>query len=59
MQPQELTALVTGLANAIYSQYTPEEVATLSIVLVQLGTTLATLTALGSNQANGTFEVTG
>ena len=58
MQPQELTALVTALANTIYTQYTSEEVATLSIILVQLGTTLATLTALGTNQATGSSQVT-
>ena len=51
MQPQEVYALITAAANAIYTRCSPEEVAALAIVLVQLGTTLATLAALGDSQA--------
>ena len=53
MEPQELTALVTAAANAIYTRCTPEQAALLSILFVQLGTTLATLSALGGDQLAG------
>ena len=58
MQPQEVNALIAAAANAIYTRCSPEETAALSILLVQLGTTLATLTALGSSQSESSGNST-
>ena len=41
----ELTSAVTALANAIACRLTDDEIALLSSVLVQLGDTLATISA--------------
>ena len=46
MNSLELTSAVTALANAISCKLTPEEAALLASILVQLGDTLATITAL-------------
>ena len=43
MNPCELTASVTALANAIACRYSNEELTLLASVLVQLGDTLVTI----------------
>ena len=43
MNSLELTSAVTALANAIACKLSPDEIALLSSVLVQLGDTLATI----------------
>lgn len=45
MDPRELTALVTAVANALYSCMSGPELAVLAAAFVQLGDTLATLAA--------------
>ena len=45
MNPLELTAAVTALANALACERTPSEIALLAGVFVQLGDTLATIAA--------------
>ena len=44
----ELTSAVTALANAIACRLTPDELAILSTVFVQLGDTLATIATIKS-----------
>ena len=46
MRPQEISLLVTALANTIYEQYTPEETAVRGAILTQLGDFLESLAAL-------------
>lgn len=41
----ELTGAVTGLANAIAAIFTPDEIALIASIFVQLGDTLATILA--------------
>ena len=43
MNPCELTASVTAVANAIACRYSNEELSLLASVLVQLGDTLVTI----------------
>ncbi|MBR4123392.1 MAG: hypothetical protein IKY45_02450 [Clostridia bacterium] len=43
MNPCELTASVTALANTISCQYNNDELALLASIFVQLGDTLATI----------------
>ena len=43
MNPCQLTASVTAVANAIASKLTVDEIAILAAVFVQLGDTLATI----------------
>ena len=45
MNAFELTAAVTALANAIACNLTPNEIALVAGILVQLGDTLATIAA--------------
>ena len=45
MNPCDLTAFVTALANALACQLDSQELALVSAVLVQLGDTLATIAA--------------
>lgn len=45
MQPAELTAAITALANAISCRSTTGEITLLAGILVQLGDTLATIAA--------------
>lgn len=45
MDPQELTLLVVGVANALYECMSPDELAVLAAVFNQLGDTLETLAA--------------
>ena len=45
MNSLELTSAITALANAIACKLTAEEAALLSSIFVQLGDTLATITA--------------
>ena len=45
MNPLELTAAVTALANALACERTPSEIALLAGISVQLGDTLATIAA--------------
>lgn len=45
----ELTSAVTAIANAIACKLTPEEIALLAAVLVQLGDTLATIATVRQN----------
>ena len=46
MNPLELTATVTALANAIACRLTTDEITLLASILVQLGDTLATVATL-------------
>ena len=46
MNPLELTATVTALANAIACRLTTDEITLLASILVQLGDTLATIATL-------------
>ena len=46
MNPCELTASVTAVANALACKYNNDELNLLSAVLVQLGDTLATIAAI-------------
>ena len=43
MTPQEINLLVTAAANALFEQYTPQELADLSSILYQLANTLSFL----------------
>ena len=43
MNPCELTALITTIANILSSKLTNEEITLLAAVFVQLGDTLATI----------------
>ena len=43
MNPCELTATITVIANSLANKMTDDELAALSTVLVQLGDTLATI----------------
>ena len=43
MHAWELTGMVTALANAIACNRSPDEIALLASILVQLGDTLATI----------------
>ena len=52
MNSLELTGAVTALANAISCRLTPDEMALVSSVLVQLGDTLATIAARESLRAD-------
>ncbi|MBQ9460665.1 MAG: hypothetical protein IJU51_01935 [Clostridia bacterium] len=45
MNPCELTASVTAIANAIASRLCDDDLSVLAAVLVQLGDTLATIAA--------------
>ena len=45
MNPCELTAAITALANAVASGRTPEEISLIGALFVQLGDTLATIAA--------------
>ena len=45
MDPCELTAAVTAVANTLACRFSDEELAVLSAVLVQLGDTLAVILA--------------
>lgn len=45
MNPQELTLLVTAVANSLYCSMSAPELAVLASVLNQLGDTLGTLAA--------------
>ena len=45
MDPRELTALVTAVANALYGCLSPGDLAVMAAVFTQLGDTLATLAA--------------
>lgn len=45
MNPQELTALVTAVANGLYGCLSAPELAVLAAVFTQLGDTLETLAA--------------
>lgn len=45
MDPRELTASVTALANIIAAQMSDEQLTLLAAILVQLGDTLATIAA--------------
>ena len=45
MNPLELTAAITALANALARERTPSEIALLAGIFVQLGDTLATIAA--------------
>lgn len=45
MDPRELTALVTAVANGLYNCMSASELAVLAAVFTQLGDTLATLAA--------------
>ena len=46
LRPQEISLLVTALANNIYESFSPTELAVLAAVFTQLGDTLVTLAAL-------------
>ena len=48
MSALELTSAVTALANVIACRLTPDELAILSTVFVQLGDTLATIATIKS-----------
>lgn len=45
MNPCELTAVITAIANAVARGHTPDEVALLGTVFSQLGDTLQTIAA--------------
>ena len=45
MKALELTSAITALANALACKLTPNEIALLAGILVQLGDTLATIAA--------------
>ena len=49
MNSLELTNAITALANAIACRLNADEIALLACIFVQLGDTLATITALGSS----------
>ena len=46
MQPNELTAVITAVANALGNQYYAQELSLLALIFTQLGDTLATIAAL-------------
>ena len=46
MKPLELTSAITALANILACGHTADEVALLSVILVQLSDTLATIATL-------------
>ena len=46
MNPCELTASITAVANSLACKYSNEELTLLASVLVQLGDTLATVSAM-------------
>ena len=45
MNPCELTASITAVANAVACRLSDDELSLLSVILVQLGDTLATIAA--------------
>lgn len=51
MDPRELTALVTAVANGLYGCMNASELAVLAAVFTQLGDTLMTLAAQKSRLA--------
>ena len=52
MSPLELTSTITAIANALACRLTSDEAVLLSTVLVQLGDTLATITAVKTAEEN-------
>ena len=56
MNSFELTTLLSAVANAIACKLTPSEIALVAGVFVQLGDTLATISALQALSADKTDE---
>ena len=56
MTPLEITAIVTAAANALSCKLTSDELTLLSVILVQLGDTLATITTVNGTQENTAKE---
>ena len=52
MTSLELTGAITALANAIARNHSTEEIALISTIFVQLGDTLATITAVQSHASS-------
>ena len=45
LQPSELTAVITAVANALGSRMTSQELNLFAVIFTQLGDTLATISA--------------